>query len=443
MEKDGFVFFVSGKLAGKSGHSLRQFVYEGKSVSSVVGSAPVVARLKGVQPVAFVPHSLDDEDVKVIKEELPSAKIVKSPAMGVFNGKTFISNYSSLTFFFLFHMLKITELWKKEDLNLFADISTGNNQITFSMAEAFRYLEVFSHLSKIGLTETNSFQIAYSEPAIGNPKEALRVFVESFRVKGFPTLPLNYEGVESAGRELRKLPIRKEIADEIVSLGKRAVLILTAVLKNIPLAIYLLGYDTPSEIEKILNMFIKELEPTMGNSESPPLFIEENSKVLYSFSPEGINYRGIIALILLIGFYYGISNLLKKQQVPNSPNSCENVDELLKKFGNIYSSIFGTENVNYRLLKKDIDRLKYKVISKFKKEKDSRMILDCFIAGETVDGEEKHKNSRPQLRNFFAHSGLLTNMMEFNLKNETIRYKETELPRIKNFLVQLASDATR
>ena len=440
MEKEGFVFFVSGKLAGKSGHSLRRFVYEGKSVSSVVGSAPVIARLKGVQPVAFVPHSLDDEDVEVIKEELPSAKIVKSPAMGVFNGKTFISNYSSLTFFFLFHMLKITELWKKEDLNLFADISTGNNQITFSMAEAFRYLEVFSHLSRIGLPESNHFQIAYAEPAIGNPKEALKVFSEPFKVKGFPSLPLTYRGVKDAERELRKLPLQEETVKKVLSLARKAVLILTAVLKNIPLSIYLLGYDSPSEIEENLNLLIKDLEPKMGNAEKPPQFREESGKILYTFSPEGINFRRIISLILLTGFYYGISELLKKHNVPNTPNSCENVEELLEKFRNIYALLFGSENVNYTLLRKDINRLKA-VIDKFKRDK--RIVLDYFIAGEKIEGEEKHKNNKPQLRNFFAHSGLLTNMMEFNLKNETVRYKKEKLETVKNFLIKLSNEFTQ
>ncbi len=440
MEKKGFVFFVSGKLTGKGGHSLRQFVYEGKVISSVVGSAPVIARLKGVQPVAFVPHSLDDEDVEVIKEELPSTQIVKSPAMGVFNGKTFTSNYSSLTFFFLFHMLKTTEIWKENGLNLFADISTGNNQITFSMAEAFRYLEVFSHLSRIGLGESNQFQIAYSEPAIGNLKEALKVFSEPFKVKGFPSLPLSYRGVKEAERELQKLPIKKEVANEIISLSQRAVLILTAVLKNIPLAVYLLGYNTPSEIEKTLNLLIKELEPVMGNDKNPPDFRKEDGKVLYSFSPEGLNFRRIISLILLIGFYYGISELLRKYHVPNTPNSCENVDKLLSKFRGIYSSLFGTENVNYTLLEKDISRLRT-IISNFKK--DNRIILDYFLPGEKVDTEEKHKNSKPQLRNFFAHSGLLTNMMEFNLKDETVRCKKEKNKTVENFLIKLSNEFTQ
>lgn len=74
------------------------------------------------------------------------------------------------------------------------------------------------------------------------------------------------------------------------------------------------------------------------------------------------------------------------------------------------------------------------------KRKNKERILDYFFPGEMVKMDEKKKNNRPQLRNFFAHSGLLSNMMEFNLQKDLIRYKESERATVKDFLIKLSSD---
>ena len=220
MEREKYVFFVSGR---NQGHSLIPFKYKESQSSSVVGSAPIVAKAENAKLIAFVPHSLSKEDINIIKQETPTAVIVRTPSLGIYKEgkhyKHFLSNASSLTFFFFYQFLRLLKPWKAKNFDLLIDISTGYNQLVFCMLDALRYLSIFLQLSDFDKRENHQINIVYSEPAQPNIQNTYRIYKDPFRIKAFPSTPLKKTELKAALASfkllLRNLSIEPEFGKKL------------------------------------------------------------------------------------------------------------------------------------------------------------------------------------------------------------------------------------
>ena len=185
-----------------------------------------------------------------------------------------------------------------------------------------------------------------------------------------------------------------------------------------------MGYHTPEEIGNSFNELINKLEPKMGNESEPPIWKEviKNSQIIIKYEFASLRNRKekqtfkfkYLNNLLLLGLYLGVSRTLTANKVPNSPNSSEKINKLKERFNRIYSKIFGKDNINSILLEKDIKNLE--------------------------NWLREPQNGTIDLRNFFAHSGLLTQLLQIIDKskgNITVRYKPTEEKKIKEFLEKL------
>ena len=405
-------------------------------------SALAVAEFENLQPVIFVPHSLNEEDVKLVEEisKKQNGKTLRSPSFGTYDYHYRITFYP-LVFYYLFHFLRHYRFFRNQ--KFFIDISVGLNQLTFAMVEALRFFSVFSELSNLGTPsrEKPEFYIVYSEPVLGRENSAVysyKIYRENFEPKAFLSLPVKWKDIGNLFANIDKLHIDENSKREFKELTERALYTLLAVTKNIPLSIYLLGYDNPERITQFLRSFIKSFEPILGDESNPPDFEidKESGNLRYLFTAGNIDYRLINNALLLLGFYLGISRLLKKSGVPWAGNTTANLKELSKKFSRVYRTMYGENNPNENLLEKDTKRLN-SLISKYKNS-DPPNNDNCngeWINGACIDPEHGYKS--PDLRNFIAHSGLLTALLEVNVKGRRVRYYKDQKDTIKELLCSI------
>ena len=290
------------------------------------------------------------------------------------------------------------------------------------MVEAFRFLRVFCELSMIGKgkKEKPSFYIFYSEP-VQKEITDYNIYTEDFKPKAFLSSPINWKDLREAEKAVKNLPISEKLKVEMINVIKRGLYTVSAVLKNIPLAIYLLGYDEPERIESVIQNFLEEMKPRMGSSEEPPLFEKNDSEIKYLFAKR-VNYRVTINVILLLGLYKGISNVLQEEGIPSGGKESVEISDLERIVKSIYNKL-GLQS-NDIIFERDIRRMKSLLKDKIP--------LKGWIDGEKIDKE--HGNKYPSSRDFLAHSGLLTNLMQFDVSERRIRYKVSEAERIKELL---------
>lgn len=423
----GFIFATLGNVRNfrnvnflylnrKENHSLPAFV---------------VSKYEKVTPVLFAPHSLSESDVKLIRElaQNRGAVVIMSPSFGFYNCEYKIE-FQQLVFFYLYHFIKFYDFGSAE--NFFIDISVGLNQLTFAMLEAFRFLRVFSELSNLGKTrsEKPSFHMIYSEPIIGrevNSERFYEIYKEDFKPKAFISLPITWKDLSRVKSSVEKLPIGINQKREFIRLIENALYTVSLVLNNIPLAVYLLGYDPSESIRQFIKSFLKELEPILGDSKNPPAFKENNGEIIYDFARSGIEYKLISNSLLLIGFYLGVVKILEEVEIPYLEKKGVRVEELYKKFKRVYRVLFGENNKNEIILERD----KYRVIKLLRGYQYFPKSPDMWIGGEEFD--EKNGYRPVKKRDFLAHSGLLSGLIEANCEMK-IRYKEYMKDQIKELL---------
>ncbi len=412
------------------------FSYRNRESTKRKLSALAVAELEDLQPVIFIPHSLSEKDAKLIEEisGKQNSEILRSPSFGTYDYHYRITFYP-LVFYYLFHFLKRYRFFKEQ--RFFIDISVGLNQLTFAMVEAFRFFRVFSELSNLGTPQRGKsrFYVVYSEPVLARESstaQSYKIYKESFKPKAFLSLPIKWKDIKNLFANIDRLPIDRNSKIQFKALTERALYTLLAVTKNIPLSVYLLGYDAPEKITQFLRSFMKSFEPILGDKSNPPDFEidEESGNLRYLFTAKNIDYRLLNNALLLLGFYLGVSKLLRQFGVPGSGNTTANLDELLRKFSKIYRTMYGENNPNENLLEKDVRRLGSRIekySSSHNKECNGK-----WIDGRCIDPEHGYKS--PDLRNFIAHSGLLTSLLKVNVRGKSVRYYEDQKETIKKLL---------
>jgi CRISPR-associated protein Csx1 len=418
----GFAFSTTGKIEG---YEEVNFFYSGNSSRSKL-AVLCIGKEENVKPIIFVPHSLPENNIKLLKELSQDAAVVRSPALGKFGGTHYKIPYYSLVFFYLFHFLQFGRTLEKSKVRFFTDIGIGFNVLSIAMVEALRFLRVFYELSMIGKgkKEKPSFYIFYSEPVQRGITD-YNIYKEDFKPKAFLSLPINWNDLKEVRKTVENLLISEELKEELMNLIERALYTISAVLKNVPLAIYLLGYDKSEEIESAIQNFLKEMEPFMGNAEEPPLFEKNGFEVKYLFTKK-VNHRITSNILLLLGFYKGISNILQEERIPSAGKKDVKISDFKEAVKNIYSRI-GIQS-NEIIFKKDVERIE----SLFR---DKNLRIKGWIDGERIDKE--HGKKVPNSRNFLAHSGLLTNLMQFDIAKHKIRYKNSRTELIKKFLREI------
>ncbi len=240
------------------------------------------------------PHSAEAKNFRIIHS------IGKyETSIGQISFNTF---YSDIVLTILMDMIKRYLEDEGNFEKILIDISSGHNIYISALIEALRHFAVWLKLYRWN-GKLPSIEIAFSEPIIpGSKHEKCKIYFEPQNVKSFFTSPIKHDDIEGylLSRAIYPEKIRREDKNKIQSMLKSFVLTFSAIKNNTPLAIYEFGYHEPQEILKVFRDLM--------------VYTEEKLTEGYDSSPN-LNKNDYLKAFLALGFYCGISNLLKVNNI--------------------------------------------------------------------------------------------------------------------------------
>ncbi|MEM4587888.1 MAG: TM1812 family CRISPR-associated protein [Candidatus Jordarchaeales archaeon] len=373
-------------------------------------SSEALRRFLGDDVLLLVPESLaaniDDFREKVRKKGLNEFKLHVIPAVGEYlvdgSRKRFLTNFDDVAVAIFLHFLT-----EKPD-RLIVDISTGHNVYTVAMVEAARGYATYRKLEDIlqgseGEPEFN-VEIASSPPIMKDVSE-VGIELHPLSVKAFFSLPVADPDKllgKGAGNELKKVAgeIGKKYTDlkkGFRSLYDELQVAFNAVRYNVPLAFY-----TPEVL--VLNLDADEVEVGMIEFVKELLKPLDENEVVKRIP---LSFRAILNVFYAIALYRGFQKFMRSLSEPS-------IEEIRRVFLQLYKKESVGAAVNEYFLDNElrkIEELKEKISGKVR-------LLDLYSAGCTAEGVLS--GSSDIKRNFFAHSGLLKECTEVELKNGKI-----------------------
>ncbi len=424
---EGFIFSTLGDVTS---WKEVDFIYK-KTKIKTKSPAIAVAKVENLKTFFFLPHSLFKEEIVDEVNSLTfSSKftLTISPSFGKYGKYKYSIGIEQLKFYYFYHFVKsYFKLESKADssFRFVIDISTGLNQLTFAMTEAFKLFQSFVNLftlQKLQNKRNNTFEIIYSEPVIG--KYEFNIFKENITKSETLFLPIEWQNFHKLQRIINKLPMEDDLKSKINLSSENALYIITSILKNFPLVIYEKGYEKSKGIKTLILKLTESLEPIMGNEKNPPSFKIYDDTISYYFSLKNFEQKLLIKLFLLLAAYKGTTTIFDEVNIKCNG---EKYNDIFKKFRKIYSKILGNNSPNEILLAKDIKR-----IDKIIASNSYLTTKDSWIKIQFMD--EKFGSYRPNIRNFIAHSGLISNILKYNPQTKVIKYTEEGKKLIRKFL---------
>ncbi|MCS7201152.1 MAG: CRISPR-associated CARF protein Csx1 [Patescibacteria group bacterium] len=286
-----------------------------------------------------------------------------------------------------------------EDQKIYIDISSGHNIYIGSLLEAVRYFATFFSLTNWNEKKIELY-LVFSEPIRPDLSE-VNVYIDyELKYKYFFSSPI--KSTSNDPQNLSSNIFKGESRNRVKNLLENFLLIFSSIKNNVPLAVYAFGYSQKKEIDESISAVTNRIKEKMRGDyrESPCL-----SKEIY------------IKMLLSLSFYRGIVKVLESLKI----SKCDwvEINELKQKFTEVYKR-FGL-NLNNVFLSRDVNNIKPE---------------DMFNAVEQSRSKQTEPNNiNIDERNFFAHSGLVTHILDFELTHETeVRYKSEALDTIRKLL---------
>jgi len=334
------------------------------------------------------------------------------------------------------------------DINdqLVVDISTGFNFYTQALNEVTRNLLVYNKLKNI-LQNNFKLKIQCSiVPPIISPQPSwtypitflevrakvffefpyqnLNSFEKFFSVKEFPT-----ENNTEKGEIGKQLPqITNGDKNEIIYPVLTAI---NAIKHNCPLAFFTKEIIKFDKNQNLLNFQLDRLKNLMSFTEQFINFeVNDNNIIIYRLKVKKTN---LVNYLFTIALHQSLKNFYLSE-IDSKPPEISNIEKI---FETLYSNLnLGT---NKRFLARD---LKFIKIMGEKLDKGEEKQLNLLKSSEGLIPKnriEDDKNFSDQKRNFFAHSGLLSDFIKLkkgktNDEKLEINYIEKNIKLIKSWI---------
>jgi len=363
--EDRFSAFAIGRWLRENGRSVRTIFLAPESLVTRIEDGIEMLRDR-------------DEFERRMVEILGDVEVIVIPSVGVYSGKYTVQFKGSIenTIVYIFK-----ELLKLNVDEIYADVSTGQNIYTASMIEALRKFATYSKLRSIlqggkGI----SLKLTYIPPV----DREVKVEIYDLDVKAFFSLPKF---------NLRFLRGRK-FFDELSRIMKTLRMAFNAIKYNVPLVFYhpnILNLDI--DVERIVNNLLEIVE------EIEERVVMDNLTVIRNV----LRCDDIVNTFFAISILYSIVEFWREKISGRSPD----LDEILRTFKEIYKNL-GLD-VNSRFLERDVEYIREKS-KDFEGEILLLELLGC-------------KESRDRKRNFFAHSGFLSEITKVKKREKiTLEY---------------------
>ncbi|SHK20660.1 CRISPR-associated protein Csx1 [Anaerobranca californiensis DSM 14826] len=317
------------------------------------------------------------------------------------NGK-----YSDIVLNVLADMIK--RLFDKEVKAFYIDISSGLNFYISAMLEAARHFSVFANLFYWGERDKiPSIYIVFTDPIFNNKVEKYNIYKEKQNFLAFFNSPINKEEtIKNFSFVKDGIYQEKEMRKKKGSLVKKLdsfTLLYSAIKNDIPL--YVLSNLANFHSEEEITEEIKKLVDSI---------FERNKKFGYN-SSLNVDKNSFNKALLSLALYKGIVSLLNRNGIKYSNDEGIEIEKLVEYFKKFYETFNLTGN--YKVLNTEIENLKKILENKLDESKYNKWIPLWQL-------KEPYKSTEVDNRNFFAHSGLERNTVEFKKEKDKlfIRY---------------------
>lgn len=307
-----------------------------------------------------------------------------------------------------------------EPLEFIIDISSGLNIYVSALLEASRQFGVFLQLSGWHNKDAiPKISIAFSDPILPGQDISHAIHFDKLRVRSLFSSPITNKDISNFALSRKVFPDESERKEKNIlqKFLERFLIVLSAVKNNTPLAVYQFGFDNENDLLEILGNFIAYTRKKLFGS--------------YMKSPE-LDEDAYLKILLTLGFYYGISRMLKENGVNNfrdTGSEMNDINDIKGAFYKIYEA-FGL-TLNKAILGNEIDRISQRANAFAEKPFNDWKELYVIL------NPDKNKLDRsPNERNFFAHAGLEQNATQFRIDNGRLllKYKDEYCTVIKKWL---------
>ncbi|MEM4483347.1 MAG: hypothetical protein QXS19_05480 [Candidatus Methanomethylicia archaeon] len=313
-----------------------------------------------------------------------------------------------------------------DELMIIADISTGYNLYVSTLLEALRAIIVKRKLQKRGIKA----KYAVSEPIIkGLKKDKYRIHLCEYDVKAFFESPIRGRRIDEICKpeyyievdENLRMKIGKEteyLRENLRNFLDIFTLAFNSIKYNTPLAFYTrknnnqkminLDFKIESLEDDLIEFFTEKCEGIIKPK------INKNENKIYTYT---VKDKELINIFYSMAIYTFIKNKLKDKVKEDEPNICGILSEFIPLYKELNLSL------NCRFLKRDVNEIKAN------KEKIPN---DWTVYSKVIEA----KGSKEIVRDFFAHSGFESTMVEVKRDGEDIkiRYINNKLNDVENWI---------
>lgn len=334
-----------------------------------------------------------------------------------------------------FEMLK-HEKDIEEEIVLIADISTGLNLYVSTLFEALRAIIVKRKLQNRGIKA----YYAISEPIIGEViKDKYRIYLCEYDVKAFFESPIRSRRIdeisklsyyiEDSGELKRNIDEKSEyLREKMKNFLKIFTLAFNSIKFNTPLAFYTyknqeqklidLNFDIESLENNLIEFFVDKYEGII----KPKI----NGNKIFTYK---VKDKELFNIFYSMAMYRFMKNKLKDAVKESEPN----IEDIFSLFDPIYKDL--NLELNRRFLAREIDEIK--------ENKDR--IPNYWIGyneiikrgiERRIEEDTTYKKSSDIVRNFFAHSGFESTVIEVKRDGEKIRvrYKKDRINEVEKWI---------
>ena len=421
-------FRIGGEIISSSLSSLalkQHLENSGKGNVKVILAYPVSLPFNGklIEGESQIPTDLKNKIKRILDDSSERENYLKNPeeffkshphsngneffiihSIGQYERQKFEGKYDDIVLDFFIDMLERIKVCDQTEI--YVDVSSGLNVYVSAMLEAVRHFSTYYHLSEWENRKLKVF-LVFTDPIIGSSANEFNIYKDyELKFKVFFSSPIKKEDIDNFALARKIAGEDRKLKKCIQEILENFAICFSAIKNNAPLAVYTFGYDKICEV--------KELEEKILQ------IVKYKLRENWERSPN-LEKDAYIKLFLTLGFYRGIIKVLEKQSI--CPSREVNMRQMKEKFKKIYETFNLT--LNEKFLGNEVSNLARKL-----KDKDIKewTLLKCALE---MSGEMDE-------RNFFAHSGLESNLTEVKKNNDEIliRYKEEEekLKKVKEWL---------
>lgn len=336
---------------------------------------------------------------------------------GCYENKVFSAKFDFIVFEIFCDIVKrYSNDWKNEkDIEIYIDVSTGQNIYMSAILEAVRKFIVYHKLQNWTKNKNLVVKLSYSDPIIGTTASEFQIYFDYvLDVKAFFSSPIKKEDINNYVLAKKIATEDKNLTHKIQESLKNFLISFSAFKNTIPLVLYNFKFDDISNLDSLILSLLNKCysifnQDWQNGSEIPT---EDYIKVFFSLS-----------------FYKGLLEIMQKENISYTEDGVflEEIEEkkdLFKKYFDLNINLLGSELNSL----KERCRVNGKTLIEVIGDNNDWHQLKKFVTGK--------EDFQP--RNFVAHAGFERNVVY--IKNEDnklkLKYINEDKEKIQNALIK-------